>query len=641
MFVRTFRRAVQCACVVLLAACSGGGDKSTAPVVPPVNNTPASVTLSQSGSITLTSGTTSTVTASVLTAGGVPLSSASVTWASSDASVVTVTGGVITGVRVGTATITASSGNLTSSGLAVTVTPGPVAVLTIRAQPTNATVAVAFQTQPVIELRDAAGNFAATTPVAVSIASGGGTLSGTTTTTSVSGVATFTGVSLVGVTGPRTLRFAAGPNIAATSASFALAAGAPAALAVRTIPAGVAVAQRFATQPVVEIQDAGTNVVATATSPVTVTVASGSGTLAPSSTLTIPAVAGVAAFTDLVLTGTVGPQTLSFSSPGLTAIQTSGFALAPGIGTQLGVRTQPVGGALGAPLLTPPVVELRDVSGNVATGSTSAVSATVTFGAGAITGGTVNALAGVATFSDLVIAGSTGDRELTFSAAGIVSTTSTRFSLVPILYGTAAQKIRIVDVGDVFAPVSSSPATPTFLSRAPSRASVDVAGRITAKAEGAAWLVASAGANADSLLTIVSRSPGGPVLRTSLTAFVVKAGSQIALDLILDPRTTPVGAATVFVTVNTQDGPVATSWPSVAAPSGVSIVSNAPTTGVTRFSVVSGSSISAPITFGRVSFVAGGTPVTINVTVIDVFSPTGGDLSPVTTSTSYPLVIVP
>lgn len=97
----------------------------------------------------------------------------------------------------------------------------------------------------------------------------------------------------------------------------------------------------------------------------------------------------------------------------------------------LHVRTQPHGATSGAVIATQPVLELRDARGHVvAHDSTTAVTASIEE-EGAILSGTISeaAVGGMVTFSDLSIAGSTGDYTLRFSAGGIAPVSSEPFAL--------------------------------------------------------------------------------------------------------------------------------------------------------------------------------------------------------------------
>jgi hypothetical protein len=379
-------------------------------------------------------------------------------------------------------------------------------------------------------------------------------------------------------------------------------------------------------------------VVTTSTSNVTALIASGGGTLSGNTTVT--ANAGVATFTNLTMLGTIGPRTLTFAAEGLTPVTSQQFALAPGNPAQAVVRTQPVAGAIGTPLLIQPVVELRDVSGNVATNSSAAVTTTISFGGGALGGGsTVNAQAGVATFTNLVIVGTPGDRELSFAALGVPTVASIRFAVDIVVYGTPAQKVQIIDVGNSATPLSSAATPPTYSSRAPSRATVDNAGRITARGDGQAWIISALAGGGDSVLAIVPRSATGPVLRTNLTTFSARSSDSITVDLILDPRGTPLGVVTLFASIKSLDFNIGYRA-SVLQPNGVQVAAFEPNVGVLRFSIASGSPITSPITFGRL-VIAGGPPtrsLSINMIAIDAYAPDGTDVYPLVTSTVYPVI---
>lgn len=186
------------------------------------DNDPASLTLSPPGPLTVASGTTTAVTASVANKAGRSLSTP-VNWSSSDPTIASVTGGSIAAMKVGNTTIVASSGTANAS-LSVKVTPGPATQLAIRTQPVGASVGSVLATQPVIEIRDAALNLvtSSTATVTATIASGGGTLGGNSTVAAVDGVATFVGLSISGSPGARTLAFSSNGLAAVTSASFTM-----------------------------------------------------------------------------------------------------------------------------------------------------------------------------------------------------------------------------------------------------------------------------------------------------------------------------------------------------------------------------------------------------------------------------------
>jgi adhesin/invasin len=132
----------------------------------------------------------------------------------------------VLGAATGDQTATATSAGLEGSPVTFTATAtlGPASRLAIVTQPSaTATSGVPFPQQPVIELRDAAGNPVpqANVQVTAAIASGGGTLNGTTNaTTTSSGRAAFTNLSITGSPGPRTIIFAANGFASVTSSAI-------------------------------------------------------------------------------------------------------------------------------------------------------------------------------------------------------------------------------------------------------------------------------------------------------------------------------------------------------------------------------------------------------------------------------------
>jgi hypothetical protein len=216
-------------------------------------------------------------------------------------------------------------------------------------------------------------------------------------------------------------------SVSSAGVTVTVSPGAASQLGVKTQPAGAASAATMTTQPVVEVHDAAGNVVVTSTTSVTVAIASGGGTLG--GTATVAAVAGVATFGDLGVTGLVGARTMSFTATGLTSATSAAFTLAAGAPTQLAVRTQPVASSAYAAFTTAPVVEIQDAQGNLTT-STATVTAAIASGGGTLGGtATVAAVAGTATFATLSVQGTAGARTLTFSGASITAATTSPFSV--------------------------------------------------------------------------------------------------------------------------------------------------------------------------------------------------------------------
>ncbi len=346
------------------------------------------------------------------------------------------TNGAITGATSNNFTISAGAANK----LAFTIQPG------------NGTAGSALATQPAVTIEDNFGNpvtsgSGSTDTIKVTLSSG--TFSGGSTTASVSavaGVATFSGLQVNSTAGnPYTLAASDTTNGAitgATSNNFTISAGTATQVVFSVQPVGgVLEGTNFATQPKASIEDANGNVVTSNTAGVTLGIASytagngGStqGTLTCTNN-TVNAVAGVATFTGCQITGTAaaGTYTLSATQTGLPVATSTNVVINSGSATKLVFTTQPVGGVTaGNNFATQPKVSVEDTNGNVVTSDTGTVAlavGTYTPGNGGTVQGTlacanntVNAVAGVATFTGCQITGT--------SAAGTYFLTATRTGL--------------------------------------------------------------------------------------------------------------------------------------------------------------------------------------------------------------------
>src|SRR5207248_812675 len=313
----------------------------------------------------------------------------------------------------------------------ITVGAGAATQLTLTTQPSaTAQSGVAFAQQPVVQLRDGAGNAVSQVGVTVTaaIATGGGTLGGTLTATTIAGgTASFTNLSISGTTGDRTLSFSATGLTPAVSGTITVGAGAATQLTLTTQPSATAQSGvAFAQQPAVQLRDGDGNAVNQAGVTVTETGRTAGrtrgGTLTAATT-----VGGVASFTNLSISGTAGDRTLSFSATGLTPAVSGTITVGAGAATQLTLTTQPSATAQsGVAFAQQPVVQLRDGDGNAVNQAGVTVTAAIATGGGTL-GGTLTATTsgtGAATFTDLAISGTVGNRTLRFSATGLTPVTS-------------------------------------------------------------------------------------------------------------------------------------------------------------------------------------------------------------------------
>ena len=402
--------------VVVLACRDDGivGPQPTSVVVAP---SPASVVVGQSLQLTAT----------MRDAGGNGLPATNVTWTSSNLRLAMVSqSGLVSGVAVGgPVTITAVAAGLSGTS-EVTVVVGPPTQLTITTQPSgSATSGIAFAQQPVIQLRNATGHEVRQSGVVViaTLGTGGGTLANPTATTDDNGRAAFNGLAILGAAATYSLRFDSPGLASVTSQAIALSAAPAAQLTIMTQPSATAQnGVEFPRQPVLEVRDqSGSPVIGQS---VFAAIASGGGSLEGTTTV-VTSGDGVATFTDLAVTGTIGVRTLIFTE-GSAVVVSNAIGITPGPSAMVGITTQPSATPQnGVEFPQQPVVEVRDGSGNVVSGES--VTATIVSGGGTL-GGTTTVTTGpggVATFTDLSITGTIGDRTLKFAAGSISATSST------------------------------------------------------------------------------------------------------------------------------------------------------------------------------------------------------------------------
>ena len=333
-------------------------------------------------------------------------------------------------------TLTATSSGLTSASSATfSITPGNAATLVFTAQPVTDSVGGSLGTIQVTA-RDAQGNtataFGGSVSLAIASNPGGGTLSGTTPVIAVSGVATFTGMTInkVGV-GYALSATSAGPA-GATSSPFDVVSGNATALTFTAEPASDTLNGSLGAIQVTA-RDAQGNVATSFVGPVALAIANnpGGGTL--SGTTPVTAAAGVATFTAMSIDKVGSGYTLSATSTGLTGATSSAFTVTPGNAATLVFTAQPVSdtanGSLGIIQVT-----ARDAQGNVASGFAGQVALAIGTnpGSGTLSGTTpVTAVAGVATFTGMSINRVGTGYTLNATSTGPTGAISSTFNVAP------------------------------------------------------------------------------------------------------------------------------------------------------------------------------------------------------------------
>ncbi len=219
------------------------------------------------------------------------------------------------------------------------------------------------------------------------------------------------------------------------SGTVTVIAGTPTSLTITTAPpASFPNDSVFTPAPVIQVNDASGNGVPGVN--VTAAIFSGGGMLGGTTTVATDAL-GVATFTDLKITGTIGDRILSFTTPNGATVNSGTVTVTAGAFTKLIVVQQPdVNATAGVPFTSQPIVQMADTSGNAVSTAGVQIDATLESGLGVLTGtslSTTTAADGKGTWLDLAISdggsGASGPHTLRFTAtvSGIfvISTTVT------------------------------------------------------------------------------------------------------------------------------------------------------------------------------------------------------------------------
>lgn len=312
--------------------------------------------------------------------------------------------------------------------------PPPVSFEVMAMPPVNAESGVPLSPAPTVAILDANNNIVsnATTAVTATIASGTGTLIGTTTVNAVNGIATFDNLAVAG-DAIVTIGFGADglpPEPGTVTVSFPVTSvQVPRQLGIVTQPGGALSGSPLAPQPIVEIRDAAGLRIPGTTLPISVATASGTGTL--SGTTTVAALDARATFTNLAITG-AGTSSLTFSSGALIPVTSNVFTIVGLPGAQLAILTAPAGSESGVALTTQPVIEVQAANGTRATTATGTVTASIISGSGSL-GGTVTVpiVDGLANFSNLQINGY-GSFTLQFSSGSLTPVSAPAITSVQV-----------------------------------------------------------------------------------------------------------------------------------------------------------------------------------------------------------------
>ncbi len=346
------------------------------------------------------------------------------------------------------------------------ITPGAATQIVYSTQPSNATAGAQIAPAVVLTALDAMGNVATgyngvvTVAITAGTGTAGATLSGAIAVAATNGVASFGTLNIDKSGTGYTLGAAASGLTGATSAAFDIAAGSATQLVYGVQPTDAVAGS--AITPAVEIKalDALGNLATGFVGSVTVAITAGTGTAGAvlSGTATAAAVGGIASFSTLSIDKAGSGYTLGATAGGVSGATSTPFAIAVGSAVKLAFSVQPVNTTAGAAVTPGVEVTAQDGVGNTVASFTGAI--TVDIGnnpVGGVLAGTLtmNAVGGIATFSNLSIAKSGTGFTLTAAAATLVGATSNAFNIVA---GTATQLSFTVQPATVAAGASITPA---------------------------------------------------------------------------------------------------------------------------------------------------------------------------------------
>jgi Bacterial Ig domain/Bacterial Ig-like domain (group 1) len=335
--------------------------------------------------------------------------------------------GLVPGSYTTTATVEGLEGSPVT--FTSTATVGPAAMLAIITQPgtTTATSGQALAPQPEIEVQDAQGNpiLQGGRTVSASITSspedpsgpGSAVLAGASDVTNSSGRTTYTNLRITGPSGAYVLTFSSGALTPVTSQTITLGAGSANRIVILQQPSSSAInGVVFPQQPIVQVQDAAGNPVPTAGLAIAASIQDGQPALGPSAVVNATTDGtGTATFSGLRITGVVGNRTLSFSRPGLVAVESNQISVTAGSPSSLAIAAgDNQAASVNTAVATDPSVIVTDVSGNPISGVE--VEFEVTGGGGSVNPGTVTTGSnGIATVDSWTLGPSAGANTLVAS----------------------------------------------------------------------------------------------------------------------------------------------------------------------------------------------------------------------------------
>jgi subtilisin family serine protease len=341
------------------------------------------------------------------------------------------------GPQQATATLPGAAGS--PLPFSATANPGTPSVLAFATQPGATAAGSAISPAVRVAIEDALGTAvpSAAGPVTLAFGAnpGGAALAGTAQATPINGVATFSNLHIDKTGSGYTLVASAAGLASGTSTPFAITPAGGPRLSFTVQPGAATAGTAFAPAVQVTARDSLDNPFTTFTGDVSLVIGTNPRGGALSGTVTVPAVLGVATFTDLSIDRSGSGYSLTATAPGAATGGSAVFDVAPGAASHLVFTTPPSSPFQGSAITPAVAVTALDALGNTATGFTGTVAVTIAANptGGALSGTTsAAAVAGVATFADLRIDSAGAGYTLAATASGLSPAASVPFQVVQV-----------------------------------------------------------------------------------------------------------------------------------------------------------------------------------------------------------------
>jgi hypothetical protein len=364
------------------------------------------------------------------------------------------------GPAVGTNTLTATSTGLTGSPMtfnAAGIVGSPTTIALNAGNGQSATAGTAVAVAPSVRVTDALNSPVAGVAVTFAVASGGGSITGASTTTNASGIATLGSWTLGTTAGANSLT---ATSLGLTGSPLTVTATGTSGTPTRYVVTSSSYAPSISTPVTITAQlaDQYGNAVATPTAvAVSFTKTGTGGTLSPTTVTTSPSGVATTTLTVSNVVGTAYTVTATSTSPAPTKTGTT-----PTITTVAGAPAKIAassgsgqGATVGTAVATAPSVLVTDANNNPVAGFT--VTFAVASGGGSVTGAaaTTNA-AGIATVGGWTLGTTAGANTLTVTSAGLAGSPVT-FTAT----GLAGPATKYVVTSSSYSPVAGTAVTIT------------------------------------------------------------------------------------------------------------------------------------------------------------------------------------